>query len=578
MLNHILAALNDYTFAFNQDEGRYSYISDNIVELAGYNTLDFGENTNLWFSLVDERDIRKVEEQYDKPLDDDNSVSITYRIKTVSGQIKWVNEKRCLYAEDSGQSILLSIVKDLQTEDEESYNKEEAIAGYGILFDQNPNPMWIYEISSLRFLKVNAVAIKTYGYTEAEFLTMTIQDIRPKDDQDSLDSFLKNKGIIEANFRGYSNSGIWRHLTKSGELIHAEVYGDAIQYKHYDCRLTVATNVTERIYYQEEAKIREQFLNSLIDSQTNFLVRVDMDGKYTFVNKRFLKILGYKRADIVGKHFGVTALPEDYHLCEETFYKCINNPGKIIHLAHKKPDAHGNLHDTEWEFVAVTNESKEVTGIQGIGQDITDKVNSQKEIAWTKSSLEAIINNTEDLIWSVDRSFCYLYMNQAFKNSISASTGITPQAGDNAMHEMFDEQILNKWSEYYARAFEGETYVVENEMTDPENGEQYYFETSFNPIYNSDNVITGIGCFSRDISERIKARKSIIDQNERLQNIASLSSHELRRPVATMLGLINIIDKDNFSNPDNQEIISHLLVTGNEIDDVIRLIVNKTFI
>ena len=147
-------------------------------------------------ALVDDRDIRKVEEQYDKPLDDDNSVSITYRIKTVSGQIKWVNEKRCLYAEDSGQSILLSIVKDLQTEDEESYNKEEAIAGYGILFDQNPNPMWIYEISSLRFLKVNAVAIKTYGYSEAEFLTMTIQDIRPKDDQDSLDSFLKTKALL----------------------------------------------------------------------------------------------------------------------------------------------------------------------------------------------------------------------------------------------------------------------------------------------------------------------------------------------------------------------------------------------
>ena len=171
-----------------------------------------------------------------------------------------------------------------------------------------------------------------------------------------------------------------------------------------------------------------------------------------------------------------------------------------------------------------------------------------------------------------------MYLNQAFKNSIAASTGITPQTGDNAMHEMFDEQILNKWREYYTRAFAGETYVVENEMTDPENGEQYYYETSFNPIYNADNVITGIGCFSRNISERIIARKSIINQNERLQNIASLSSHELRRPVATMLGLINIIDKDNFNNPDNKEIIDHLLVTGNEIDDVIRLIVNKTFI
>ncbi|WP_461448910.1 PAS domain S-box protein [Mucilaginibacter sp.] len=578
MLNHILAALNDYTFAFNQDEGYYSYISDNIAELAGYSNFDFENDTNLWFSIIDGRDIKKVEEQYDKPLYDDNSVSVTYRIRTTSNQLKWVNEKRCLYTEDSGQNILLSIVKDLQREDEEGYNREEAVAGYGILFDNNPNPMWIYEVSSLRFLKVNAMAIKTYGYSEAEFLTMTIQDIRPQADQDNLNNFLKDRGISEANFKGYSNSGIWRHITKSGELIHAEMYGDTIQYKHYDCRLTVATNVTERLYYQEEAKIREQFLNSLIDSQTNFLVRIDMNGNFTFVNKRFLKILGYNRADIVGKHFTVTSIPQDYQLCEDTFYNCINNPGKIVHLAHKKRDSRGNLHDTEWEFIAITNESKDVTGIQGIGQDVTDRINSQKEIAWTKSSLEAIINNTEDLIWSVDRNFRYLYMNHAFKNNIAKSTGTIPQAGDNSLQEKFGAEMLTKWRNYYTRAFSGESYVVENELTDPESGELYYYETSFNPIHNSDNVITGIGCFSRNISERIKARKSIIDQNERLQNIASLSSHELRRPVATMLGLINIIDKENFSNPDNKEIIDHLLVTGNEIDDVIRLIVNKTFI
>jgi signal transduction histidine kinase len=60
--------------------------------------------------------------------------------------------------------------------------------------------------------------------------------------------------------------------------------------------------------------------------------------------------------------------------------------------------------------------------------------------------------------------------------------------------------------------------------------------------------------------------------------IASLTSHELRRPVASMLGLINIMDRENFFNPDNREIIEHLLTVSNEIDEVIRLIVDKTFI
>ena len=578
MLNHILAALNDYAFAFNQDKSNYSYISSNIADLSGYESIDFENNADLWFSLIDLRDIKMVEDLYNKPLDNDKSISITYRIITAEGKTKWINEKRCLYTEEHGGNILLSIIKDLEREDEERYNKEEAISGYGILFDNNPNPMWIYEVSSLRFLKVNAAAIKTYGYSEAEFLTMTIQDIRPKSDQNTLNDFLQDRGVAEARFVGYSNSGIWRHLTKSGELIHAEMYGDTIQYKHYDCRLTVATNVTERLYYQEEAKIREQFLNSLIDSQTNFLVRINMAGEYTFVNKRFLKILGYNKADIIGKHFSTTALPEEVYLCEEAFYTCINNPGKIIPLIHKKPDINGNLHDVEWEFIAVTNESKEVTGIQGVGQDITDKINSQKEISWTKKSLEAIINNTEDLIWSLDRDLGYLYMNQAYKNIISTQTGIEPQAGDSSMHTTFSDEVLTKWKEYYARGFMGEAYIVEDELLDPKTGKLFFYETSFNPISNAEGTITGIGCFSRNITERINTSKSIIDQNERLRNIASLSSHELRRPVATMLGLINIIDKEKLDNPENMEIINHLLIVGNEIDDVIRLIVNKTFI
>ncbi|MHB8205867.1 PAS domain S-box protein [Mucilaginibacter sp.] len=578
MLNHILAALNDYAFAFNQDECAYSYISSNIVELSGYESVEFENNPGLWFSLIDSRDIKKVEGLYDKPLDNDKSTSITYRITTAEGKTTWINEKRCLYAKEKGENILLSIVKNLELEDEEQYNKEEAIGGYEILFDNNPNPMWIYEVSSLRFLKVNAAAINTYGYTEAEFLTMTIQDIRPEADQNALNDFLQDRGSAEAKFVGYSNSGIWRHLSKSGELIYVEMYGDAIQYKHYDCRLTVAANITERLYYQEEAEIREQFLNSLIDSQTNFLVRINMAGEYTFVNKRFMKILGYNKADIIGKHFSTIALPEESYLCKKAFYNCINNPGQVIHLVHKKLDVSGNLHDIEWEFIAVTNENKQVTGIQGVGQDITDKINSQKEISWTKKSLEAIINNTEDLIWSVGRNFGYLYMNQAYQNTITTQTGIEPQPGDSAMHTFFSDEVLARWKEHYARGFKGESYVVEEELLDPNTGRSFYYEISFNPIFDTEGKITGMGCFSRNITERINASKSIIDQNERLRNIASLSSHELRRPVATMLGLINIIDRENFNNPENMEIINHLQVVGNEIDDVIRLIVNKTFI
>jgi signal transduction histidine kinase len=71
---------------------------------------------------------------------------------------------------------------------------------------------------------------------------------------------------------------------------------------------------------------------------------------------------------------------------------------------------------------------------------------------------------------------------------------------------------------------------------------------------------------------------ALIKQNEQLRNIASLSSHELRRPVASMLGLMNIMDRENFNNPDNAQIIEHMFTVTKEIDEVIHQIVNNTFI
>jgi PAS domain S-box-containing protein len=417
---------------------------------------------------------------------------------------------------------------------------------------------------------VNASAIETYGYTREEFLTMTMRDLRPDNSTEDAEEY-GDSGI----FRGFNM--LRKHFSKTGESIYVELNSDSINYKNHDCRIVIATNVTEKIRWREEVKLREQFLNSLIDSQTNFLIRIDINGNFTFVNKQFQKVFGYQKYEIIGKHYSITTIPEDLPLCEAAFVECVNNPNKVIHLAHKKPDKSGKLHDTEWEFIAIKNEDGQVTGAQGIGQDVTDKVNAQKEIISTKGNLESLINNTGDLIWSVDKEYRYLSMNRPYKAAIEMHTGKRPKKGDNALHEAFPPALLAMWVDYYNRGLAGEQYAVLTE-NDEASGDVSYFETSFNPIHNDKGEITGVGCFARNITERVMATKAITEKNERLQNIASLSSHELRRPVATMLGLINILDKEDFYNPENKQIIEHILSVGLEIDDVIRLIVDNTFI
>jgi PAS domain S-box-containing protein len=53
---------------------------------------------------------------------------------------------------------------------------------YQLLFERNPQPMWVYDIESLMFLAVNLAAVEQYGYSRNEFLLMTLRDIRPAQD------------------------------------------------------------------------------------------------------------------------------------------------------------------------------------------------------------------------------------------------------------------------------------------------------------------------------------------------------------------------------------------------------------
>jgi len=89
-------------------------------------------------------------------------------------------------------------------------------------------------------------------------------------------------------------------------------------------------------------------------------------------------------------------------------------------------------------------------------------------------------------------------------------------------------------------------------------------------------MIDRIANILRILIENKRSRDHVTDQNLRLQEIAAISSHEIRKPVATILGLVNLFDQHELNNPLNKEIIKHLDTTARELDAVIHTIVEKS--
>ncbi|WP_226389223.1 PAS domain S-box protein [Penaeicola halotolerans] len=115
---------------------------------------------------------------------------------------------------------------------------------YRDLFQLSPIPKWVYEIGTFKFLDVNNAAIKHYGYSYEEFLSMTILDIRPKED------IIPSKGGINfLSIQDEVTKNVYRHKKKNGEIIYVSIHASQIDFDGIPAELVLANDITERRNY-----------------------------------------------------------------------------------------------------------------------------------------------------------------------------------------------------------------------------------------------------------------------------------------------------------------------------------------
>ena len=125
----------------------------------------------------------------------------------------------------------------------EDLRKSEA--QYRSLFENNPQPMWVYDERTLRFLVVNDAAVQRYGYSREEFSSMTIKHIRGAEDVPALLAVLAHDGP------GLAGAGVWKHRKKDGSVIDVEVTSYGLTFDGKRAQLVLAFDVTDKLRVQE---------------------------------------------------------------------------------------------------------------------------------------------------------------------------------------------------------------------------------------------------------------------------------------------------------------------------------------
>jgi two-component system, cell cycle sensor histidine kinase and response regulator CckA len=109
----------------------------------------------------------------------------------------------------------------------------------GIPFAKNSHPMWIFDRETLHFLAVNDAAVRRYGFSREEFLTMTLRDIRPTEDVPKL-----LRQTQDPRLRGQSTGEKWRHLSKRGAVLPVTITSWEMTFRGHPAELVLAREDT----------------------------------------------------------------------------------------------------------------------------------------------------------------------------------------------------------------------------------------------------------------------------------------------------------------------------------------------
>jgi PAS domain S-box-containing protein len=114
---------------------------------------------------------------------------------------------------------------------------------FRLLFEDHPQPMWVVEAESGRFLAANSAAARLYGYSADQFREMSVRDVEVEED-----------GNPETAYPVQSGLKVWRHRTVDGRLIDVEAAVHDIQFNGKPARLAVLLDITGRRRLEDQLR------------------------------------------------------------------------------------------------------------------------------------------------------------------------------------------------------------------------------------------------------------------------------------------------------------------------------------
>jgi len=283
----------------------------------------------------------------------------------------------------------------------------------------------------------------------------------------------------------------------------------------------------------------------LVEESNDVATIVDTDGTMTFVSPAVTRVLGYDPDDLVGDAGYEYVHPGDRERNADAVETVLEDPEETATVEVRFRHADGS-----WRWIEATMRNRldddVIDGILLNSRVITERKEREREFRELAGEYEALLNNAEDAIFFIDvdesadggATFEFGRLSPAYERQTGLTTaevrGKTPR-------EVFGAEAGAELASNYHRCIKAREPVSYQEELRI-NEEARVWQTNLAPVV-TDGEITRLVGITRNVTDRVERERRLRRQNERLDEFASVISHDLRNPLNVAQGRARLLEQ-----------------------------------
>lgn len=528
-------------------------------------------STDIWFSLIHQDDLPEVKNKMLACLSYPSvGCSVQYRFLQEDGTYKWVHEKgKVLKWSDTKKPLAMyGTIQDIT--DKKNYNTElqRVKNNQEAMINSTKDLMWSIDLE-FKLITANTafheLVTKIQGkpFNEGSLVFSDQVDKQVTEKWKSYYNRALTSGRFSVKQKTQNPRKFWTTygLTSFDLLYNKE--GEKIGITCF------SKDITSEVLSQQVLMSAKEEMQKIMDTSLDIICTLDEEGYFLSINKACKRVWGYNPKDLIGTNYLYLVFKDDVELTKISA-EAVSSGEKIVNFENRYVHKNGTIVPMLWS----SNWDEKDRIYYCIARDNTEKKKAIEQLENSERRYKTLVQEGSDMICIVDEKAVFSYASPTSTKILN----ITPEefVDTNAFEYVHPEDYTTVYNEFI-KVLDCPQVAIKPFRFKHGDGHWIWLETIITNKLNEPSI-KGIVVNSKEVTTKVQHLKAIEEQNAQLKKIAWTQSHIVRAPVARLMGLIDLLkdDKEKLKPEEKERILNYIITSADEIDHVIKDIVENT--